>query len=161
VQAVDVAEWLPNDLLLKLDRCLMAHGLEGRTPLLDPVVADIARRLPDSLRVRNDQGKWLLRRWLAQYAPAAHPFAPKQGFTVPIGTWIAQDSQKLGELVARQACIAEIAHPERVQALFRAADKTREGAAAWSLLFYALWHRAHMQAYPFAGDVFETLADRL
>jgi asparagine synthase (glutamine-hydrolysing) len=161
VQAVDVAEWLPNDLLLKLDRCLMAHGLEGRTPLLDPVVADIARRLPDSLRVRNGQGKWLLRRWLAQYAPAARPFAPKQGFTVPIGTWIAQDSQRLGELVARQACIAEIAHPERVRTLFKAADRTREGAAAWSLLFYALWHRTHMQACPFAGDVFETLADRL
>lgn len=158
VQAADVAEWLPNDLLLKLDRCLMAHGLEGRTPLLDPVVADVARRLPDNLRVRHGQGKWLLRRWLAQHAPAARPFARKQGFTVPIGTWIAQDGQKLGALVANQDCIAEIAHPERVRALFMAADKTREGACAWGLLFYALWHRTHVQARPLAGDVFETLA---
>ncbi|MFT8885991.1 MAG: asparagine synthase (glutamine-hydrolyzing) [Acetobacter papayae] len=157
-QAVDIAEWLPNDLLLKLDRCLMAHGLEGRTPLLDPVVADVARRLPDNLRVHNGQGKWLLRRWLAQHAPAARPFAPKQGFTVPIGSWIAQDGQTLGALVARQDCIAEIAHPERVRALFMAADKTREGTAAWGLLFYALWHRAHVRAQPVTGDVFETLA---
>ncbi|HAI28629.1 MAG TPA: hypothetical protein DCM48_03565, partial [Thalassospira sp.] len=41
-QAVDCADWLPNDLLLKLDRMLMAHGLEGRTPFLDPVVAEFA-----------------------------------------------------------------------------------------------------------------------
>ncbi|WP_025861592.1 asparagine synthase (glutamine-hydrolyzing) [Acetobacter papayae] len=157
-QAVDIAEWLPNDLLLKLDRCLMAHGLEGRTPLLDPVVADVARRLPDNLRVHNGQGKWLLRRWLAQHAPAARPFAPKQGFTVPIGSWIAQDGQTLGALVAKQDCIAEIAHPEQVRALFMAADKTREGTAAWGLLFYALWHRAHVRAQPVTGDVFETLA---
>lgn len=127
-------------------------------PLLDPVVADVARRLPDNLRVHNGQGKWLLRRWLAQHAPAARPFAPKQGFTVPIGSWIAQDGQTLGALVAKQDCIAEIAHPEQVRALFMAADKTREGTAAWGLLFYALWHRAHVRAQPVTGDVFETLA---
>ena len=50
LQAVDIAEWLPNDLLVKLDRCLMAHGVEGRTPFLDPVVADFAFRLPDGPR---------------------------------------------------------------------------------------------------------------
>ena len=118
----------------------------------------LARRLPDNLRVRHGQGKWLLRRWLAQHAPAARPFARKQGFTVPIGTWIAQDGQKLGALVASQDCIAEIAHPERVRALFMAADKTREGACAWGLLFYALWHRPPLQAPPPAGAGVEPLA---
>ncbi len=48
-QATDCADWLPNDLLIKLDRCLMAHGVEGRTPFLDPAVADAAFRLPDFL----------------------------------------------------------------------------------------------------------------
>src|SRR5262249_31087248 len=47
-QALDCADWLPNDLLLKVDRCLMAHGLEGRTPFLDPKVAELALRLPDA-----------------------------------------------------------------------------------------------------------------
>ncbi|MFT8675858.1 MAG: asparagine synthase (glutamine-hydrolyzing) [Acetobacter sp.] len=158
LQAVDTAEWLPNDLLLKLDRCLMAHGVEGRTPLLDPALAQVAAHLPDTLRTRQGKGKWLLRMWLAQHNPGARPFAPKQGFSVPIGTWIAQDGGRLGELVARQDTIAEIARPDRVRDLFTNADDTRAGAAAWTLLFYALWHRTHIRALPPAGDVFETLS---
>lgn len=158
LQAVDIAEWLPNDLLIKLDRCLMAHGLEGRTPLLDPVVAQTAWRLPDSMRLRDGKGKWLLRKWLQQHNSAARPFAPKQGFTVPIGTWIRQQGAHLGDLVAQQECIAEIARPDRVKALFRAADNRRTGAAAWALLFYALWHRAHIRNLPPEGDVFSALS---
>ncbi|MDE2512692.1 MAG: asparagine synthase (glutamine-hydrolyzing), partial [Alphaproteobacteria bacterium] len=52
-QATDSADWLPNDLLTKLDRCLMAHGVEGRTPFLDPAVAQVAFRLPDDLKIRK------------------------------------------------------------------------------------------------------------
>ncbi|GAN60683.1 asparagine synthetase B [Acetobacter cibinongensis] len=158
VQAVDIAEWLPNDLLLKLDRCLMAHGLEGRTPLLDPVVTNCAWQLPDSLRVRNGQGKWLLRRWLERHNPAANPFAPKQGFTVPIGSWIAEQGQTLGELVARQECIQAIAKPDRVRALFEAAENRKNGPAAWTLLFYAVWHRTHIRGLTPAGSIFDTLS---
>ena len=51
-QAADCSNWLPNDLLTKLDRCLMAHGVEGRTPFLDPTVADVAFRLPDRLKLK-------------------------------------------------------------------------------------------------------------
>ena len=156
-QASDIADWLPADLLTKLDRCLMAHAVEGRTPFLDPAVAAAGFRLPDALKVRDGRGKYLLRRWLADAAPAARPFAPKQGFTVPIGAWIAQDGARLGRLVARQAGVAEIAEPGRVEALFRAASGKREGTAAWMLLFYALWHRAHVEGLPSEGDVFEAL----
>ena len=62
-QAVDIAGWLPNDVLTKLDRCLMAHGIEGRVPLLDPAVVDASLDLPDSFKVRPRRGKWPLRRW--------------------------------------------------------------------------------------------------
>ncbi|MFT8445923.1 asparagine synthetase B family protein, partial [Acetobacter orientalis] len=158
LQALDIAEWLPNDLLLKLDRCLMAHGLEGRTPLLDPALAACAWHLPDTLRVQGNKGKWLLRRWLEQHNPAAHPFAPKQGFTVPIGTWIAQKGHLLGELVAQQECIQAIAKPEQVKVLFKIADQRKQGPAAWTLLFYALWHRAHIRALAPDADVFDTLS---
>ncbi len=95
-QASDIAEWLPNDLLVKLDRCLMAHGIEGRTPLLDPGVAAASFRLPDGLKVRAGMGKWLLRRWLETQMPEARPFAPKQGFTVPVGAWIAGAGRPAG-----------------------------------------------------------------
>src|SRR5580704_3941636 len=89
-QAVDCADWLPNDLLLKLDRCLMAHGIEGRTPFLDPAVAALAFRLPDALKVNHGLGKWLLRRWLAGRLPESQPLARKRGFTVPVARWIAR-----------------------------------------------------------------------
>jgi len=156
-QATDVADWLPHDLLLKLDRCLMAHAVEGRTPLLDPSVAAAAFRLPDGLKIRGGRGKYLLRRWLADHLPAANPFAPKQGFTVPIAAWIAGQGARLGPLVAAQPGVAEIAAPEKVIALFRHAEGRHEGFAAWTLLFYALWHRAHIEARPTDGDVFEVL----
>jgi len=59
----DVATWLPNDLLIKLDRCLMANGLEGRTPFLDPEVADFAFTLPDRFKVRGRFGRPPRRRY--------------------------------------------------------------------------------------------------
>src|SRR3546814_904057 len=87
-QATNITDWLPNDLLGKLDRCLMAHGIEGRTPFLDPRVAEFAFTLPDEMKVRRGRGKWLLRRWLDGALPAAKPFDRKRGFTVPVGEWI-------------------------------------------------------------------------
>ena len=157
-QATDVADWLPHDLLLKLDRCLMAHGVEGRTPLLDPAVTAAGFRLPDAMKVRDGRGKWLLRQWLSQHMPEARPFAPKQGFTVPVGAWIGGQGARLGPLVAAQPGVAEIADPGRVAALFRAAGSGRhEGFAAWTLLFYALWHRTHILGHAPAGSVFDTL----
>jgi len=156
-QAVDAADWLPNDLLLKLDRCLMAHQVEGRTPLLDPVVGAFAFRLPDQLKVRNGQGKYLLRRWLETQLPEADPFSRKRGFTVPVAEWIHGQGERLGPLIAAQPGVAAIAQPERVKALYRRRGK-REGFAAWTLLFYALWHRCHVLGAEPEGDVFETLA---
>lgn len=158
-QATDIADWLPHDLLLKLDRCLMAHGVEGRTPMLDPAVAAAAFRLPDALKVRRGVGKWLLRRWLQRALPQARPFAPKQGFTVPVGAWIAGQGGRLGRLVAAQPGVAEIAAPDRVAALFDRAGDRRAGFAAWTLLFYALWHRAHIEARPGDGSVMDVLGD--
>ena len=102
-QVTDMVDWLPHDLLLKLDRCLMAHAVEGRTPFLDPGVAAAAFRLPDSLKLRQGMGKWILRKWLEKNLPMARPFAPKQGFTVPVGQWIKEQGARLGPLVAAAA----------------------------------------------------------
>ncbi|HTI86333.1 MAG TPA: asparagine synthase-related protein, partial [Alphaproteobacteria bacterium] len=156
-QAVDFADWLPNDLLGKLDRCLMAHGLEGRTPFLDPAVAQVAFRLPDKLKVRKGLGKWLLRRWLAERVPAANAFGSKRGFTVPVGSWIAADS-RLGALVANTPAAREIAEPDAVKRLFTS-DGKRERFAAWTMLFYALWHRAHILGKTPDGDIAHCLAE--
>jgi asparagine synthase (glutamine-hydrolysing) len=144
-QAVDCADWLPNDLLTKLDRCLMAHGAEGRTPFLDPEMAGLAFRLPDGLKVQHGLGKWLLRRWLAGQVPQSQPLARKRGFTVPVARWIARRAETIGPLVARSPAVREICRPDAVETLFAAAGQKRAGRAAWNLLFYALWHRRHIE----------------
>jgi asparagine synthase (glutamine-hydrolysing) len=159
-QATDMTDWLPHDLLLKLDRCLMAHAVEGRTPFLDRGVVAAAFRLPDGLKLRGGMGKWILRRWLETNLPVARPFAPKQGFTVPVGAWIKGQGSRLGPLVAAQPGVAEIAHPDRVVALFRDIRRWRHGFACWKLLFYALWHRRHILGLQPEGDVFQTLGVR-
>jgi asparagine synthase (glutamine-hydrolysing) len=157
-QAVDCADWLPNDLLTKLDRCLMAHGAEGRTPYLDPVLAALAFRLPDELKVRRGLGKWLLRRWLADHLPQAGPLARKRGFTVPVGQWIARRADTIGPLVAGSPAVAEFCRPDAVEALFAAASQRRAGRAAWNLLFYALWHRRHIDRAILPPDTLTALA---
>ncbi len=145
-QATDCADWLPHDLLIKLDRCLMAHGVEGRTPFLDPVVANLAFRLPDRLKIRNGMGKFLLRKWLARALPEAKPFEPKRGFTVPVTEWMAAEAPRLAPLVAHSPGVAALCYPDAVEKLFRAMTHDKHtGAACWQLLFYALWHRVHIE----------------
>ena len=161
-QAVDCAAWLPGDLLPKLDRCLMAHGVEGRVPFLDPKVAAFAFALPDRLKIQGfkiggRQGKWIVRQWLAENFPAAGAFLPKRGFTVPVAEWIAARGPALGPLVARNPGVAEICRPGAVENLFAGLTPAR-GHTAWMLLFYALWYRRHMLGLNPAGDVFDTLA---
>jgi len=156
-QKTDIADWLPHDLLLKLDRCLMAHAIEGRTPFIDREVAKFAFALPEKFLVRGGTGKFLLRLWLEKHLPAARPFAKKQGFDVPIGAWIAAHGAALGELVAKNPLVEELAEPAKIRALFARAAEKRAGFAAWVLLFTALWHRRHILNLPPAGDVFATL----
>lgn len=155
-QATDCADWLPNDLLIKADRCLMHNGIEGRVPFLDPEVARFAFTLPDKWKVHGNSGKWLLRLWLDKALPAARPFDKKRGFTVPVAEWIAAKPQ-LGELVARQPCIDALATPQKVRDLFRSCNK-RTGFACWTLLFYALWHRRHVDGRELPGNVFDVLS---
>jgi asparagine synthase (glutamine-hydrolysing) len=140
-QAADMETWLPNDLLLKLDRCLMAHGLEGRTPFLDPPMAEFAFHLPDRLKVRGRHGKWLLRKWLARHCPAADAWSRKTGFTTPVAAWIAPRAAELGPRIAAVQGVREACDVEAVRAAFGndGAPQTR-----WPLLFYALWWTIHI-----------------
>ncbi len=152
-QYADIAAWLPNDLLLKLDRCLMAHGLEGRTPFLDPEVARFAFNLPDRMKVRGRYGKWLLRTWLEKNCPAAEPWARKKGFTVPVAGWIAPRAAGLGPRIAGLKAVREICDTDAVRAVFtdEAQAKNR-----WPLLFFAVWSLIHLEgAAP--GEALEAL----
>ena len=138
-QWADVVTWLPNDLLLKLDRCLMAHGLEGRTPFLDPQVAAFAFPLPDRFKTRGRYGKWLLRKWLEEACPAAEPWARKQGFTVPVEAWIAPRAKDIGARIAGFEAVRRLRSAEQVKAVFAS-----EGGR-WPLLFFAVWSLIHLE----------------
>ncbi|HUI17539.1 MAG TPA: asparagine synthase (glutamine-hydrolyzing) [Alphaproteobacteria bacterium] len=156
-QAVDAADWLPNDLLTKLDRCLMAHSIEGRVPFLDPVLARLVYRLPDRLKLGQGLGKLLLRKWLAQALPEAEPMSAKRGFTVPVADWVAKQHERIVPLLARQAGVRELCRPGAVERLFLKSGKRAE-FAEWALLFYACWHQCHIMGIRGAGDAYELLA---
>lgn len=157
-QRIDIETWLPNDLLIKLDRCLMAHGIEGRVPFLDKEMAQFAADLADDLKVHQGQGKWILRKWLEVHLPQSNPFADKKGFSVPIGLWIEQQARVLAPLVAAQAGVQEVAFPDKILSLFEKASGRKERYMAWNLLFYALWHQIHIVGKSSQGTVVEVLA---
>jgi asparagine synthase (glutamine-hydrolysing) len=141
-QAADIATWLPNDLLLKLDRMLMAHGLEGRTPFLDPEVAAFAFHLPDNLKTRGKFGKYILRAWLEKNCPAAEPWAKKKGFTVPVESWIAPRASELAQSLGQVEAVRAAADAEMIRAIF--ADEAH-AALRYPMLFLGLWGRIHVE----------------
>jgi asparagine synthase (glutamine-hydrolysing) len=160
LQATDCTDWLPNDLLTKLDRCLMANGVEGRVPMLDIKLANFAFSLPDCLKIRRQKGKWLLRKWLYNTLPSSRPFSRKRGFTVPVGHWIGKEGCRLGPLVAKQSGVKEICDTQAVESLFKATkygNGKKVENAAWILLFYAVWHRSHIEGLQVDGNVFDIL----
>ncbi|MBB4858526.1 asparagine synthase (glutamine-hydrolyzing) [Novosphingobium chloroacetimidivorans] len=86
-QYVDLKVWLPGDILTKVDRTSMAVGLEAREPLLDHRLIEFAATLPEAVRMRGKQGKWLLKQTMRRYLPDDILYRPKQGFVMPIEAW--------------------------------------------------------------------------
>jgi len=84
----DLAIYIPDDILVKVDRASMAWGLEARAPLLDHRLVEFALGLPVELKRRQDTGKWLMRQLLSKYVPAQIVLRPKQGFSVPVSQWL-------------------------------------------------------------------------
>jgi asparagine synthase (glutamine-hydrolysing) len=86
-QYADLKFWLPGDILTKVDRTSMAVSLEAREPLLDHRLIEFAASLPEGLRLRRGEGKWLLKKTMRRYLPDDILFRQKQGFVTPIAQW--------------------------------------------------------------------------
>ena len=86
-QYADLKFWLPGDILTKVDRASMAVSLEAREPLLDHRLVEFAAALPERMRLRQGEGKWLMKRAMRRYLPDDVLYRPKQGFVTPIAQW--------------------------------------------------------------------------
>jgi len=105
MMAWDTLSYLPDDILVKVDRAAMAVSLETRAPFLDHRVAQIAWRLPMAMKIRGGTSKWALRQILYKYVPRELIERPKSGFAMPIGQWLR------GPL---RSWAAELLHPDRL-----------------------------------------------
>lgn len=105
-QYADLKFWLPGDILTKVDRTTMAVGLEAREPLLDHRLVEFAATLPERLRLRGGEGKWLLKRTMRRYLPDDVLYRPKQGFVTPVSAWLRGPLAQSARTIARGAMLA-------------------------------------------------------
>ena len=105
-QYADLKFWLPGDILTKVDRTSMAVSLEAREPLLDHRLIEFAAALPENLRMRRGEGKWLLKKTMRRYLPDDILYRPKQGFVTPIAQWFRGPLAETARSISASASLA-------------------------------------------------------
>jgi asparagine synthase (glutamine-hydrolysing) len=147
----DLAMYLPDDLLTLTDRISMAHSLEVRVPYLDHELLEFVARMPATLKVRGFRKKWLFRRAVAPWLPVSHLRRPKQGFSIPLASWLRGPlASMLSDLVDSRAC-RESPWLNRV-AVERLVDEHLTGRAnheirLWAILCFLEWERQYMKPH--------------
>jgi asparagine synthase (glutamine-hydrolysing) len=142
-QLLDFETYLPGDLLAKVDRCTMAHGVESRAPFLQSALIAHALRLPESLRLRGTSGKWALKQAAAGLLPREILTRRKQGFSPPFSAWARGPLRGLvlDALSPARVTAAGVLDARAVQGVVRAHLDCREdrGRTVWTLLSLQSW----------------------
>ena len=138
----DLQHYLPDDILTKLDRTSMAVSLEARVPLLDHRIVEFALGMPLYHKYRNGKSKYLLRRVLDRYVPAELTNRPKQGFSLPLDSWLKGDLRYLLQeyLSTEHVALYGVLRPSAVQKVTRRfLSGNDNGKWVWNLLMLQMW----------------------
>lgn len=141
----DALDYLPGDILTKVDRAGMAVSLEARIPFLDPGVADVAARIPTAMNIAGGKGKAVLRALLHRHVPAAIVDRPKAGFAIPVGQWLRGPLRPWAEDLLSTASIQRDgllnATPIRARWAAHVAGAEDATQAIWAVLMFVAWRR--------------------
>jgi len=143
MMCTDALAYLPDDILVKVDRAAMGVSLETRVPLLDPDVARFAWSLPNRLKIGGGKGKLLLRKVLGRHVPEALWTGPKKGFVIPVGAWLRGPLRDWAETLLSEKRL-------RGEGFLDPADVRRKWAehlsglrhselAVWNVLMFQAW----------------------
>ena len=143
MMAIDTVSYLPDDILVKVDRAAMAVSLETRVPLLDHRVYEFAWSLQEKYKLRDGQSKWILRQLLYRHVPPAMLDRPKKGFSVPMGQWLRGPLRQWGEqLLALPRLQAQgLLDAQRVRDIWtqHQSGQVDNSARLWGILMLQAW----------------------
>jgi asparagine synthase (glutamine-hydrolysing) len=147
---IDTLLYLPDDILVKVDRASMAVSLEARVPLLDHRVVEFAWSLDSSLKIRQGDQKWLLKRVLERYVPPSLTERPKMGFAVPIGSWIKGPLRDWAESLIGDDALAksEVFDSDAVSTIWKqhVSEQADVHTMLWRILMYQAWMKTTTEA---------------